>query len=267
MLYRDGVFKDRTVLVTGAGQGIGRTVATDIAKLGGAMIVNDIEESKAEATADIIKQQGGSAVSVAADVGDPVEVRSMMQAAEETFGRVDHLVNNAGLNNRNELIDLSVEDWQRVLNTNLTGTFLTSRAVAKQLLNAEASGSIVHVASIAGRRPQPGSGAYSATKRAIETLGKQMALEWAGAHIRVNTVIPGLIWTPATDDIYSHPQLRAARAEHVPLNRIGEMSHVSSAILYLLAPDTEYVTGASLVVDGGFLCTGTSSLRGVADHR
>ncbi len=233
----------RTVLVTGAARGIGAALARMFGAEGARVGVLDVDADGAAA--------------VAADLADGVALvastndERAVAAALDTLGTPDVVVNNAGIVRFGPLVDLSVEDWRAVVDVNLTGTFVVSRAVAARLRAEGRAGCIVNVTSMNGVAPGPNAGAYGSTKAAIALLTQQMALEWGGDGIRVNAVAPGLIDAGMSEPIYADPATRQAREGKVPLGRLGTESDICGAVRFLASDDAAYVTGQNLLVDGG----------------
>ncbi len=240
----------RTVLVTGAGSGLGAATATAAAEAGWLVGVLDRDADAASRTAHAI---GDAAVALTADTTDA----SAVEAALDTFAAAsgaptpDALVCNAGIVRFGPLLDLDADDWQAVVDVNLTGTFVTARAVARRMIAAGAEGSIVVITSMNGVAPGPNAGAYGATKAGVARLAQQMALEWGPQGIRVNAVAPGLIDAGISEAVYADPDIRSRRAERVPLRRLGTPSDVASVVLFLLSDAAGYVNGTELLVDGG----------------
>lgn len=265
-MYADGLFNDRVALITGAGRGIGKEIALTLANLGADIAVNDLYEDTAAETVASVRDTGQEALSVPGDVSDPDAVKVMVEAAEDTLGIVQHVVNNAGSNNDDDLVDLPYDEWRKTMSINADGTFLVSREVAGRLLDAGKSGSIANISSLAGLGPQPGAGAYSPSKASIVMLTEQMALEWAEDDIRVNAIAPGLVWTPATDSVYSDDELFEQRRDWVPMKMVGEPADVARTAVYLLSPENRYTTGETTIVDGGASKVGLSLIPGRAQH-
>jgi len=190
----------RTALVTGAGTGIGRGIALLFAQEGATIVVNDYDATSGERNVELIEDAGGRGVFVRADVSDPAAVGAMIDAAVQVSGRVDVLVNNAGIDlpQATSVVDTRIEDWDRTLAVNLRGVFLCSRAVIP-LMKEKGGGVIVNIASIAGLRPMPQEAAYGASKAGLVLLTKQMARDFAGDAIRVNCVCPGPMEKPTRD--------------------------------------------------------------------
>lgn len=265
-MYADDLFDGRVALVTGAGRGIGEEIALTLAELGADVAVNDVYEDSATETVAEIESLGRRSTAVVGDVSDPGAVETVVEEAEAELGLVRHVVNNAGANSDASLVDLPAEEWDRVMAVNARGTFLVSRAVVRRLLEADETGSIANVASVAGFGPQPGTGAYSPSKATVVNLTEQMALEWATDGVRVNAIAPGLIWTPASDVVYSDDDLLEARRDLVPTKRIGKPADVARTAVYLLAPENRYTTGETAFVDGGWSCIGLDLIPGRTAH-
>lgn len=231
-----------SMIVTGAGGGIGESIARAAGAAGWRVGVLDID--------------GDAAASVASDLADGVALQAAVNdpdavdAALDTFGTPDALVNNAGIVRFGPLLEQSVGDFRAVLDVNLVGAFVCATACARRMADA-GGGSIVSVTSINGIVPGPNAGAYGASKAAINMLSQQMSIEWGDAGIRVNTVAPGLIDGGMSAPIFADPEFRRRRTEKVPAGRLGTVEDIARAVLYLCGPESDYVTGHQLVVDGG----------------
>ncbi|MGE4605187.1 MAG: SDR family NAD(P)-dependent oxidoreductase [Myxococcota bacterium] len=232
-----------SAIVTGAGQGIGASIASALVEVGYRVGVLDVDAKAATRVA--VKLAG--AVALHANVTDPVSIRAALDAFGET---PDLWVNNAGIVRFGPLTDLSLDDWRAVVDVNLTGCFVASRAVAADML-ARGSGCIVNVTSMNGIAPGPGAGAYGSTKAAVALLTQQMALEWGPGGLRVNAVAPGLVDAGMSAAIYADAAIREAREAKVPLGRLGRPEDVAQAVVYLASDAAAYVTGQNLLVDGG----------------
>lgn len=239
-----------TVVVTGAGAGLGAGIARAAAVAGWTVGVLDRDGDAATRTADGL---GASGVALAADITDEHAVEAALDRFATATGRPAPygLVANAGVVRFGPLLDAALDDWRHVVDVNLTGTFVTARAVARRLVAAGAGGSIVTVTSMNGVAPGPNAGAYGATKAAVARLTQQMALEWGPLGIRANAVAPGLVDAGMSEPIYADPEIRRLRADRVPLGRLGAVDDVASVVLFLLSDAAAYVTGTELLVDGG----------------
>lgn len=265
-MFAPDLFDGRTALVTGGGRGIGKAIALALAELGADVGVNDLYEETARETVDEIEALGQRGVAVEGDVSDPDFVAELIDEVETELGLIHHAVNNAGTNSDAPLVDLSLDEWKRVMAINVDGTLDVSRRVARGLIDAGESGSIVNLSSITGVCPQPGAGAYTPSKAAVIKLTQQMALEWGEFGVRVNAICPGLIWTPATDSVYSDDALFEKRKAWVPLQKIGTPEDIAQGTVFLLAPENDYTTGEALFVDGGAQNVGLNLIPGRAQH-
>lgn len=231
-------------VVTGAGSGIGAAIAQHAAKTGYEVAVWDLDGDAATAVASGI---GGKATARQVDI-------TSADSLEDAFTSLPDapalLVNNAGIVRFGPLLDLSEADWRSVLDVNLTGTFLTSRAAAARMI-AAGGGAIVNISSVNGISAAPNAGAYTSTKGAINTLTEQMALEWGPRGVRVNAVAPGLIDAGMSEAIYADPQVRELRQSRVPLGTLGSAEDIAGAALFLGSDAAGYINGQVLVVDGG----------------
>ncbi len=247
------------MLVTGAGGGLGAAIAAAAARNGWVVGVVDRDGEAAESTA---ARLGASAVALQADT----TVESEMVAAFAAFARAtdtaapNGVVANVGIVRFGPLAELNLDDWRAVVDTNLTGTFITARVAARAMIAAGSAGSVVTVTSMNGVAPGPNAGAYGATKAAVALLTRQAALEWGPHGIRVNAVAPGLIDAGMSEPIYADPQIRQLRATRVPLGRLGTSEDVAQAVLFLLSDAAAYINGVELLVDGGVTSSVISTL-------
>ncbi len=241
----------RIVVVTGAGGGLGRAIATGFAEAGARLVLLDRDRATAEETAIALRALGAEASVHRCDVTDPEEIAEAADRSARALGPCDVLVNNAGLLRPGPIASLTLEEWNRLIAVNLTGYFLCAKAFGRQMLERK-SGAIVHVASIAGRHPQPWSGAYSVSKAGVVMLAQQLALEWGPSGVRSNVVSPGLVRTPMTEAYYRIPEVAERRAGIVPLRRVATPRDIADATLFLASPRAAYVNGEDLCCDGGF---------------
>ncbi|MEM9609884.1 MAG: SDR family NAD(P)-dependent oxidoreductase [Actinomycetota bacterium] len=233
--------KQRSLVVTGAATGLGAGIARAAAEAGYRVGLVDVDDAVVHVAADLGPEHVGAVASV--------DDEDALDAALDSFGPPDVWVNNAGIVRFGPLLDLSVDDWRAVLDVNLTGTFVAARTAARAM--GASGGSIVNITSMNGVAPGPNAGAYGATKAAVGLLTQQMAIEWGPLGIRVNAVAPGLIDGGMSEPIYADPETRAARESKVPLGRLGLASDVADAVLFLADERSSYVTGQTILVDGG----------------
>jgi NAD(P)-dependent dehydrogenase (short-subunit alcohol dehydrogenase family) len=243
---------ERWAIVTGGGGGIGSVVARHATDRGYRVAVWDAQADAAAACASAL---GGGAQAAAVEVTDESSVATALDALPEPPAL---LVNCAGVNRGGTLLDISLEDWRRPLDVNLTGTFVCSRAVARLLVGL--GGAIVNFASVAGMAPNRNTGSYSSSKAAVISLTEQMAIEWAEHGIRVNAVAPGIIDAGMAVSADLPPALVDARRRLTPLGRYGTADEIAEAVMFLASDAASYITGETLVVDGGLTRTSVSRL-------
>ncbi len=237
----------RVAIVTGASRGIGRQTALTLAGAGATVVLTSRGDA-AEAVAAEVSAAGGQALAIAADVADAGAVQRVIETTVERFGRIDVLVNNAGITRDQLLLRMKRDDWDAVIATNLTGTFLCTQAVLKTMLK-QRSGRIISISSVVGQSGNPGQTNYAATKAGIIGFSKALAREVASRSITVNVVAPGLIDTDMTRDISSDAQ--ATWASAIPLGRLGTPEDVAAAVCFLASDAAGYITGQVLAVNGG----------------
>jgi 3-oxoacyl-[acyl-carrier protein] reductase len=241
--------KDRVAIVTGASRGIGRAIAIELGKDGGKVLVNYAGRAEdARETARLIHAAGGQAIVEQADVSRAEDAERLVESALAAFGRIDILVNNAGITRDGLLLRMKDEDWQAVLNTNLTGAFHMIRAVARPMMK-QRFGRIINVSSVVGLIGNPGQANYVSAKAGLIGLTKSVARELASRNITVNAVAPGLIDTDMTASL---PEDAVAKMlDGIPLGRIGSPADVAGAVAFLASDAASYITGQVLSVDGG----------------
>lgn len=245
------------VLVTGASRGIGRAVcvrlARDAAANGGELKLaacGSAHGDELRSLAEEVRELGAECVALLGDLADPDVPARLVDEACAALGGLDAVVSNAGIGKPASLLQLPLEDWDEVFALNTRATWLLARAAHGALKDSR--GALVAIASISGTAPQPGLGAYSATKAALIMLVRQIAQEWATDGIRANAVSPGLVHTPMTAEAYADQDFRARREAMVPERRIAEPGpDIAGVVAFLLGPDAAYVTGQNMVVDGG----------------
>lgn len=247
--------KNKVCIVTGGSKGIGAAISIAFAREGSDVLVGyNTSEDEARRVADEIQALGQKSFLVKVDVSCSDQVRRMVASALDTFGQIDVLANVAGITFKSLMKELREEEWDRVIDTNLKGTFLCSQAVGEVMIK-NGGGNIVNISSIAGHVPQVAGGPYSTSKAGINMLSKVLALEWAEHNIRVNSISPGPVDTEMVRYVYNTPELRDKRKKTIPLNRFAQPEEIASAAVFLASDDSGYTTGHCLVIDGGFLDT------------
>ena len=242
---------NRVALVTGAGRGIGRALAVGLARAGARVAVNDIDPRTAQQTTADLIGEGYEAAAFPADGADPQAATQLLEAVVGRWGRVDFLINNAGVEPHNPILQFSLEDWHRTLAVNLTAPFLLSQA-AGRVMKAQGGGVIVNIASIAGRAfGLRNRAAYVAAKQGLIGFTRECAREFAEYNIRVNAVCPGVIITEMTAHLRDNEAMMKKWMEDIPQARLGEPDDVIGLVLFLCSDSARYITGQAINVDGG----------------
>ena len=245
--------KDKVAVITGSSRGIGLAVARAFAAEGAQVVVNSRDQAAADAAA---RELGENAIGIAADVATEAGSAGLIKGALEAHGRVDVLVNNAGTSIARDTIDMTLEDWRRIIDLNMTAVFLCSQAAARSMREGGRGGSIINTASVQAFSPFPRRLAYGSSKAAVVMMTRILAAEWA-PEIRVNAVAPGYIRTPLTESLAAQGKIDfEAIKERTPQHRIAEPEEVAPAFVYLASDDARYVTGETIAVDGGWMAFG-----------
>ena len=240
-----------TALVTGAGKGLGRSIAIGLAQAGANLALLSRTEKDLDVVAREVRQEGVEAMSVVADATDANQITNAVEQVVKRFGRLDVLVHSAGSSQpKKPVLELSNEEWSRLIGANLDSTFFVCKAVGKVMI-AQGRGSIINIASVAGQRGRPGNAAYSAAKAGVINFSRALAMEWATHGVRVNTLAPGRFLTPLTEAEMSDPQKHEEWIKKVPLGRLGKPEEVREIVVWLASEASSFVTGSTLVIDGG----------------
>ncbi|MHA0856834.1 SDR family NAD(P)-dependent oxidoreductase [Paenibacillus sp. CMAA1364] len=245
-----GVMNGKVAIVTGAGSGMGREEAMLLAKEGAIVVLTDINEAAVQAVAQEITANGGEATSFAHNVASEEDWIKVVEATIKKYSKIDVLVNNAGISLAVNLLDTTMDQWNKVMNINVASVFLGMKHVIPSMKDNN-SGSIVNISSIAGLTGGSGAGAYTASKGAVRMLSKAAAVDYGKFNIRVNSVHPGFIETPMTTDMVGDDKMLAFFLSQTALPRVGQASEVAQAVLFLSCDSSSYITGIELPVDGG----------------
>ncbi|MCM0626328.1 MULTISPECIES: 3-oxoacyl-[acyl-carrier-protein] reductase [unclassified Lysinibacillus] len=241
----------KVAVVTGASRGIGRAIALKLAEEGAKVVVNySGSQAKAEEVVAMIQENGGEAIAVQASVSQTEEVTALMDAAVKTYGSLDILVNNAGITRDNLLMRMKEDEWDDVLNTNLKGVFLCTKAVTRQMMKQRA-GRIINISSIVGVAGNAGQANYVAAKAGVIGLTKTTAKELASRNILVNAIAPGFIETEMTEQLPE--DIKQGMLTQIPLAKLGQPEDIAKAVAFLASEDANYMTGQTLHIDGGMV--------------
>ncbi len=244
--------KNKIAIVTGSRRGIGRSITLELAKEGAKVVVSDIDLKECQNVCDEIKKTGSDAIAVKCDVSKKRDVDAMVKKTIQKFKRIDILVNNAGVFLMKPFVQMTEKNWDFVLDINLKGVFLCANAVAKQMVKQK-GGKIISIASIAGEVGFMNSSAYCASKAGIINLTKELAMELSPHNINVNVVAPGVIATKMTEDMLKDKKTKEVLLANTPLGRMGNPEEIGKAVIFLASNDSNFITGHTLVVDGGWL--------------
>lgn len=245
--------KNKTVIITGAGSGIGKAAALQFAKNGAKVIVSDLISANAQAVVAEINSQGGEAIANTTDVSSYEQVEKLIARTVERYGRLDVMVNNAGIGPKqmNKTAEHTLEDWDRVIAVNQTGVFYCMKLALRQM-EKQGSGNIVNVASLAGLKASGSNLSYSASKFAVVGMTKSAALEYAKHGIRINAVCPAYTHSALLDRLLSmRPDMDQLLKKYIPMRRFGEAEEIAEAIVWLASDTTKFITGQTITLDGG----------------
>jgi NAD(P)-dependent dehydrogenase (short-subunit alcohol dehydrogenase family) len=258
---------DRVCVVTGAGSGIGAETARRFAVAGARVAVLDRDAAAASAVADEIASSGGRAIALTADVAHADAIATAAARVLRELGPCHVLVNNAAARHRDNLIDIGIGDWNRLIAVNLTGALACTQAFAGQMIATGDGGSIVHVGSILGHNPQAGNGTYSVAKAGLMMMSRVLSLELAQHRVRSNVVSPGFTRTPANEDSYRNTATALVRERLVPVGRVAAPADLADVILFLASDRSGYIDGEDIIVDGGVTNTLMSQVPRFVDPR
>jgi NAD(P)-dependent dehydrogenase (short-subunit alcohol dehydrogenase family) len=242
--------QDKVCVVTGAASGIGAEIARQLAAVGARVAVLDRDEKNAIAVAAAIAETGARAIALKCDVTDKAAVDNAAIAVERELGRCNVLVNNAAAIYADALMNIDLAKWNQLMAVNVNGFLLCAQAFGRQMI-AGGGGSMVHIASISGRVPQPFSGPYSVSKAGVKMLSQLLAVELGEHGIRSNVVSPAMVRTPMTEVIYQNPAVLKKREQIVPVGRVSAPADIAEVVLFLASPRSGYVSGQDVLVDGG----------------
>ncbi len=245
----------KVALITGAGSGLGRQFAATLAGAGASVVLAARRREKLEETAETIRDRGGNAICLELDVTDSLSITNCIRETVSEVGAPDILVNNAGIAKQGYLTDISEDDWDAVLDTNLKGVFMVAQAVAKSMITANKPGSIINIASILGLRVSKALASYIAAKSAVVQLTKAMAIEWSRQNVRVNALAPGYFITEINAKQFADGAADDFLRERVPMGRVGDLPEIAGPLLLLASDAGSYMTGSIVVVDGGHVCS------------
>ncbi|EDP67915.1 glucose-1-dehydrogenase [Carnobacterium sp. AT7] len=249
-MYND--LKGKVAVVTGGSKGIGNAIARRLSEEKMKVVINyHSDKEGAEETVAELKKIGGEAVAVQADVSSEEGIQTLLDAAISNFGELDLWINNAGMENQVPTHELTLEDWNKVIDVNLTGVFLGSKAALNHFLEHDKKGNIINLSSVHERIPWPTFAHYSASKAGVKGFNETIALEYAHKGIRVNSIAPGAINTPINAEKFEDEKQKAATLKMIPLDYIGKPEEVAAAAAWLASDESSYVTGITLFVDGG----------------
>jgi 3-oxoacyl-[acyl-carrier protein] reductase len=263
-VYED--LKGKVVIITGARRGMGKADAISFSKNGAKVVVTDIFQEECQLVVDEIKKNDGEAIALKCDVTSEKETEEMVRNTVDKWGRVDILVNNAGICEFKPFLEMNEEEWKKTLDINLKGYFLCAKACAKEMVKQKSpkdkpmgqAGAIVNIGSVVmGQigKGMAGLAHYSASKGGVAALTKTLALELAPHNIRVNAIAPGAIDTPMAAGAKTDPKILEATLSKIPMRRMGRPEEVSNLVLFLASDASSYITGSTVVIDGGWLAS------------
>ncbi|GBF11272.1 SDR family NAD(P)-dependent oxidoreductase [Tepidibacillus sp. HK-1] len=240
----------KVAVVTGSGKGIGKAMALGLAEAGADLVIVARTEEDIQQTVLEVEQKGRKAIGISTDVKKKEEIEKMVAKTLDTFGKIDVLVNNAGMNIRTPALDVPEEEWELIIQTNMKSVFLASQAVGKHMVEQK-SGSIINISSVAGQVALRTGVAYAATKAGIIQMTKTLALEWGKHDVRVNAIAPWYFRTPLTEKLLNNEDYYNEIISRTPLRRVGDVKELVGPAVFLASEASNYVTGHTIFVDGG----------------
>ena len=246
--------QNKVAIVTGSATGIGQAIAIRFAREGAAVVVDYIGSPDVPGkTEEAIKSSGGKTIAIAADISKPDQVQQLIDGAVKEYGKLDIVVNNAGIERKYAFVDYPLEEAQKIINVNLMGPFLVSQVAARQMIKQGNGGRIINISSVHEDLPMPTNSAYCASKGGLRMLMRTIAVELAKYKITVNNIGPGAVYTPIDADIEAKPELEKALMSEIPLDRWGKPEEIAGLAVYLASDEASYVTGSTYFIDGGML--------------
>lgn len=246
--------QSKVAIITGAGTGIGQGIAIAMAKAGASVVVDYVgKASVAQDTIDQITKMGGKAVGVDADISQQADVEKLVQKTIETYGRLDIMVNNAGIEKKFAFVDYPLDEWNKIIAVNLTGPFLCSQAAAKQMIAQGNGGRIINISSVHEDLPLLTNAPYCASKGGLRMFMRTIAVELAPHKITVNNIGPGAVYTPIDKDVEENKKMNDAILAEIPLGRWGKPEEIGDLAVFLASDQASYITGSTHFIDGGML--------------
>lgn len=247
-----GILDNKVAIITGSDSGIGRAIAIQFAKEGATVVVNYAHnQQKAEEVRQIIQQNNGKALVIQADVGQYQQAMGLIHQVAEQFNRLDIMVNNAGMEIHSPFVDVTEEQFDRVVAIDLKGAFFCAQAAAREMIQRKTPGRIVNISSVHEDLPMPQNVPYCCAKGGLRMLTRTIALELAPYNITVNNIAPGAVDTPIDADVKADPEKMKALLQEIPLHRMGQPEEVAKLALYLASDSSAYITGSTYTIDGG----------------